>query len=111
MRPAATARAESSSSSGSDSTLKHRMSAASAKSISSAVLPTPENMIFCRRDAGRQRAPQLAFRDDVGAGAQLGQRLQHRLVGIGLHRIADHRVEVGEGVAEHAVVPLSVAVE
>ena len=44
--PAATARADSSSSSGSDSTLKQRMPAASAKSISRAVLPTPENRIL-----------------------------------------------------------------
>ena len=71
----ATARADSSSSSGSDSTLKQRMPAASAKSISRAVLPTPENMILSGRDAGGQRAAQLAFRDHVGAGAELAEQL------------------------------------
>ena len=77
------------------------MPAASAKSISRAVLPTPENRILAGRDAGGQRAAQLAFRDHVGAGAELGQRLQHRLVGIGLHGVADQRVEPGERLGKH----------
>ena len=59
-----------------------------------------------RRDAGGARALELAFRDDVGAGAELRQRAHHRLVGIRLHGVADERRHVGEGVREHAVVPL-----
>ena len=42
----------------------------------------------------------------VGAGAELGQRLDHRLVGIRLHGVADERVHVGEGAGEHLVVAL-----
>ena len=98
--PAATARADSSSSSGSDSTLKQWMPAASAKSISRAVLPMPENMILAGRDAGRQRAAQLAFRHHVGAGAELAEQLDDGLVGIGLHGVADQCVEAGERLAE-----------
>ena len=56
------------------------------------------------RDAGGERAAQLALRNDVGAGAELGQRADHRLVGVGLHGVADERVEIGEGLAEDAVV-------
>ena len=61
---------------------------------------------FPRRDAGCQGALQLAAGDDVGAGAALGQGAQHRLIGIGLHGVADQHVLAGEGVREHAVVPL-----
>ena len=59
-----------------------------------------------RRDAGGAGALELAFGDDVGAGAELRQRAQHRLIGIRLHGVADERLHVGEGVGEHAVVPL-----
>ena len=59
-----------------------------------------------RRNAGGQRALQFAAGDHVGAGAELGQRAQHRLVGIGLHGVADQRLLAGEGLGEHAVVPL-----
>ena len=45
--PVSTASRDSSSSSGSDSTLMQRMSAASAARSSASVLPTPENRIFC----------------------------------------------------------------
>ena len=57
-----------------------------------------------RRNAGRARAPELAFRHHVGAGAELGERLDHRLVGIRLHGVADERVHVGEGAGEYLVV-------
>ena len=56
--------------------------------------------------AGRARALELAFRHHVGAGAELGQRRDHRLVGIRLHGVADQRAHVGEGAGEHLVVPL-----
>ena len=59
-----------------------------------------------RRHAGRERALELAAGDDVGAGAELRQGRDHRLVGIGLDRVADQRRHVGEGAGEHAVVPL-----
>ena len=49
-----------------------------------------------RRHAGRERALQLAARDDVGAGAEPRQRRDHRLVGIRLHRVADERRHIGE---------------
>ena len=52
-----------------------------------------------RRNAGGQRAPHLAFRNHVGAGAELCQHRQHGLVGIRLHGVADQRVESGEGLA------------
>ena len=59
-----------------------------------------------RADAGRQRALQFTARDHVGAGADLCQRTQHRLVGIGLHGVADEDILAGEGFGEHAKVPL-----
>ena len=59
-----------------------------------------------RRNAGGQRALQFAARNHVGAGAELRQRAQHRLVGIGLHGVADQRLLAGEGVAEHPVMAL-----
>ena len=59
-----------------------------------------------RRDAGGARAQQFAFGDHVGAGAEPGERRDHRLVGVGLERVADERVDVGEGAGEHPVVPL-----
>ena len=104
--PASTASRDSSSSSGSDSTLMQRMSAASAARSSASVLPTPENKIFCGGNAGGQRPLQLAARHHVGAGAELCQRAQHRLVGVGLHGVADQRLFAGEGLGEHPVVPL-----
>ncbi len=45
--PFATAIAEIAASSGSDSTLKHRIPVSIAKAISRAVLPTPAKTIFC----------------------------------------------------------------
>ncbi len=59
-----------------------------------------------RRHAGGEGAAQLALGDDIHAGAELGERAQHRLVGVGLDGIADERVLPGEGFRQHAVVPL-----
>ncbi len=56
------------------------------------------------RRSGGQRAAQFAFRDDVHAGAEPRQGRQHSLVGIGLHGIADERVEAAERRPEHFVV-------
>ena len=50
------------------------------------------------------RALELAAGDDIGAGPELGERLDHRLVGIRLHGVADQRVHIGEGAGEHVVV-------
>ena len=61
---------------------------------------------FLRRDAGRPRAQEFAFGDHIGAGAELRQGRDHRLVGIGLQRVADQRIDIGEGAGEHLVVPL-----
>ena len=57
VRPVRTATADSRSSSDADSTLKHRMPASSAASISASVLPTPENTTFAGSPpAARTRA-------------------------------------------------------
>ena len=44
-----------------------------------------------RRDAGGERAAQLALGDDIGAGAEPGEQPQHGEVRVGLDRIADQR--------------------
>ena len=104
--PVSTASRDSNSSSGSDSTLMQRMSAASAARSSASVLPTPENRILC----GGMPAASARFNSPpghhVGAGAELCQRAQHRLVGVGLHGVADQRLLAGEGLGEHPVVAL-----
>ena len=51
--------------------------------------------------AGGARAPQFALGDDVHPRAEPRQGRQHRLVGIGLHRVADERLAIGEGGAEN----------
>ncbi len=55
-------------------------------------------------DTGGARALELAARDHVRTGAERGQRLDHRLVGVRLHGVADQRVDIGEGAGEHLVV-------
>ena len=57
------------------------------------------------RNAGGERARELAARHHVGAGAEPRQRADHRLVGIRLHGVADQRPHVREGAGEHLVVP------
>ena len=53
--------------------------------------------------AGAQHALQLAAGDDVEAGAGLSQRLQHRQVGVGLHREAHQVVHRRQRAVEGAV--------
>ena len=56
-----------------------------------------------RRHAGGEGAPQFAFRDDVGAGAEPGEQAQHGEVRVGLDGEADQRAGAGrEGVAQSA---------
>ena len=57
-------------------------------------------------DAGGAGAAQLALRHHVHAGPEARQRGDDGLVGIGLDGVADQRVETGEGLLQHAVVPL-----
>ena len=59
-----------------------------------------------RRDAGGAGAQQFAPGDHVGAGPEPRQRRDHGLIGIRLHRVANERIDVGEGTGEHAIVPL-----
>ncbi len=66
---------------------------------------TGEHDAACR-NAGGERAAQFAFGNDVDAGAELAERLQHRLVRIRLHGVADHGVDIAEGFGEDAVVAL-----
>ncbi len=47
-------------------------------------------------NAGGQGTAELAFRNDIGAGAKAGQKPDHRLVGIGFDGIEDRRPPVGE---------------
>ncbi len=57
-------------------------------------------------NAGGARASEFAFRHDVHVGALSGERAYHRLIGVGLHRVAYARVETAEGAPEDVVVPL-----
>ena len=57
------------------------------------------------RDTGGFRAQVLAARDHVHACAQPCQCLQDRLVGIGLHRVADQVRQAIERLFEDAVMP------
>ena len=59
-----------------------------------------------RRDAGFACAQKFAGGDHIGAGAEPRERGDHGLVGVRLHRVADERVDIGEGAREYAVVPL-----
>ena len=57
------------------------------------------------RHPGGARAAQLALRDDVHAGAEAREGLQHRLVGIRLDGVADERLAADESLGEDAVMP------
>ena len=61
----------------------------SAKASSRARLADAGEDDLLRRDAGGERAAQLALGDHVGAGAEPRQRRDHRLVGVRLQRVAD----------------------
>ena len=93
-------------SSASDSTLKPKMPASSAKAISARVLPTPENTIFPRRNASRKRAADFALRDHIGAAAKPGERADHGEVRVRLDGVADQRVAARESLGEDAIMPL-----
>ena len=90
------------SSSGSDSTLKQRMPVSMAKAISRARLGDAGEDDRLGRGAGGERPAQFALRNHVEPGALGHEGADHRLVGIGLHGVADERVEAGEGLAEDA---------
>ncbi len=59
-----------------------------------------------RRHAGLQRPGEFAARNHIGARAQTRERCDNGLVGIGLERIADQRIDIGEGRRKDVVVPL-----
>ena len=83
-----------------------------------------ENALFDRErkligglaDAGEHDLAAAEYRRRVRAKARrrrrrprrrrAGQRRDHGLVGIRLHGVADQRIDVGEGVGEHPIVPL-----
>src|SRR6202034_2224579 len=69
-------------------------------------LSYPGEHDLVRGDARGARAQQLALRDHIGPGAKPGERRNHGLVGIRLQRIADERVDVGEGAGEYPIMPL-----
>jgi len=60
---------------------------------------------FVRRNAGGQRPLQLAAGHHVGAGAELRQRAQHRLIGVRLHGVTHQHLLAGKSLGEDAVVP------
>ncbi len=106
VSPRALATSDSVSSSGSDSTLKQRMPSSSPSAISSRVLPTPEKMILSPgTPAARARLSSPSETTSMPAPRR-ARVVKHRLVGIGLHRVADERRPIGEGGAEDLEMPL-----
>ena len=87
--PVRWATCESSSSSGSDSTLKQDNALLQAKGHFAGGLADAGKDDLAAGNAGGQGAAQLAFGDHIHAGAEIGHGLDHGLVGIGLHGIAD----------------------
>ena len=59
-----------------------------------------------RRNAGRAGTLELSAGDDIGAGAEPGERPDDRLIGICLQRVADERGHIRERAGEHPIVPL-----
>ena len=55
------------------------------------------------RYAGCLGAAQLATRDDIHSGAEASEELQHRLIGVRLHGVADERIERRKTARECAV--------
>ena len=84
----------------------HRMFSSSAMRQLGRRLADAGEHDLARRDAGGAGALELAGRNHVGAGTQAGERGDHRLIGIGLDRVADERGHVREGLGEDPVVPL-----
>ena len=56
-------------------------------------------------NARRQGTREFAARHHVRPRTQRGEQREDRLVRVRLHGVAHERIEVGEGLAEHAVVP------
>ena len=104
--PASTASRDSSSSSGSDLDVDAENVRSQRRAQLGFGLADAREQDLARRNAGRQRALQLAAGHHVGAGAELCQRAQHRLVGVRLHGVADQRLLAGEGLGEDPVVAL-----
>ncbi len=103
VAPRAAATSLSALSSGSDSTLKAKMPASSAKAISRARLADAREHDPLRRHLDRQRAAKLALRHHVHAGAEPAERGQHAEIGVRLDRIADQRI--GRGRRRHRRTP------
>jgi hypothetical protein len=57
-----------------------------------------------RRNAGKARALEFAARYDVSAGTKLRECCKDRLIGVGLHRIADKRAHVGKRIRKNLIV-------
>ena len=94
--PIAAATRAMASSSASLSTLNIKTPASSPAWISSSVLPTPANTVLPGSPPASPHPVQLARRDDVEPAAVLGHHLEDAQVRVGLHRVADQRVDLGE---------------
>src|SRR5256885_5845733 len=94
-----TSRATSSSarSSPTDSTLNRRIGLEGVAHLVARLADAREDDLL-RRHARAQRAVQLAARDDIGAGAHLGQRGNHPEIRVRLDRIANEMRDVLERV-------------
>ena len=86
-----------------DSTLKHRMPAASAASISASLLPTPEKTTLRGSPPAAIDARELAAGDDVEAAAEPREQVEDRERRIRLHRVADEVRNAGERRVERPV--------
>src|SRR5262249_13668223 len=58
------------------------------------------------RYAGRPCALEFTLRNDIGAGAERSQRLDHRLVRVRLHGVANQRGHIREGAGKYPVMTL-----
>ncbi len=68
-------------------------------------LAHPRKDDLLRRNPCAQRPFELPARHHVRPDAFLRGNGQHRLIGIGLHRIGDQRIEPGERLAHHPYMP------
>ena len=57
------------------------------------------------REPGRTGPRILPTRDNIDPGAQIGHQTQHRLIGVGLHRIANEVIHTGQGFVKQPIVP------
>src|SRR5262245_6516097 len=67
-------------------------------------LSDPGEHDLLRRNTGKTRALEFAARYDIGTGAKLRERRNDRLIGVGLHGVADKRAHVGKRIGKHLVV-------